>query len=743
MEIGNQEGNLQIYMRGVGTDYGTELGDMAAATHFDGIYIPRPRGVGSMFFDVQRVEVNRGPQGTLRGRNATAGSLNIITNPAELKKWDAMGSVQIGNYSQKLTKAMVNIPLGETVALRLASFTENHDPYYVNGGIVDTLRAAEDANTLAYRVSAKWEPSKKVSLAIRYDYTEEKGVGVSGTNIKGALDAGLLPEEIPNFRSIDYRGPQGRTNLRNYGLSGTFLADLGFMNVEFLSGYRAMRFKQTNGGNAGVVFPGKRNIEYDQWDTSRWHTESDSTVQELRFYAPDDAAIRWSFGGNYFYEDQYALLISTSDKSWWLASVEYNMPDIQSYATGAFADATFDIIKALRGTLGVRYTWEVKSRKGGIGNVNGFSGLTEAFRFGTEGFAPSGQGRTDFELGGGGEITDFTAGVSRWGVRDTLDDQIAAGATLVGTQQAQNGRVAANYPDFRVGLDYDLNPDSLLYGMFSTGHKSAGFNDSFSVTNAATGDLVATVAPTFKTEKVFATEIGSKNQFMDKKITLNASAFWYEYFDQQFNSLQSLVPRELLDDDQTALSAVRFNAGRSRILGLEADFVGRLPAGLVGKVSGMLLDARFVRARITDTRLGWDVAGGQRDVDLEGNYLPKAPPVSLTYGLEQNIPTEVGYFDWMVRATTKAKQYMLPFNGDGTDTDGNVNPSFSDSVPMNTRLDAAVGFTPTSGAFRLDGFVSNLTDQANMTAIINDPGLNLRFFNTPRQYGIRLTAYML
>lgn len=738
MEIGNQEGNLQVYMRGVGTDYGTELGDMAAATHFDGIYIPRPRGVGSMFFDVERVEVNRGPQGTLRGRNATAGSLNIITNSPQVKKWDAMASVQLGNYSQKLTKAMVNIPVGDTVAFRVATFTENREPFYSNAGPIDTLRAPEDANTLAYRVSGKWEPSKAVSITIRHDYTEEKGVGVLGSNFQPALNAGVLPEEIKNPRNLDLRGPQGRSDLKNYGVSGTFLFDFGPVNMEFLSGYRAMRFKQTNGGTAGVSFQGQQGVDYDKWDTSRWHTESDSTVQEVRFYADDDSAIRWSFGGNYFYEDQYALLISTSDKSWWLASVEYNMPDIQAYAAGAFADATFDITKVLRGTLGFRYTWEVKSRKGGIGNVNGISGLTEAFRFGTEGFQPTGQDRTDFSVTN--TIPDFTNGIENWGVRDTLDEQIAAGATLVGTQQAQNGRVSENYPDIRVGLDYDLTPDNLLYGMFSTGHKSSGFNDSFALPAGVGG---GSIAPTFRPETVYATEIGSKNQFLDKKLTVNGAAFWYEYTDQQFSNLQSLVPEDQLEEGQSALSALRFNAGKSRILGLEADIVGRLPAGFVGKLSGMLLDARFVRASIADTRLGYTPGTEIVNVDLEGNFLPKAPVLSITYGIEQSIPTEIGYFDWMVRATTKSKQYMLPYNGDGTDTQGNVRPAFSDSVPANTRLDISAGYTPQSGAFRLDGFISNVTDQANMTAIINSPDLNLRFYNTPRQVGLRLTTYML
>src|SRR5690606_23066111 len=92
-------------------------------------YVARPRGVGSMFFDIERVEINRGPQGTLRGRNATAGSLNIISKAPVLQEWDAEASLQLGNYSQKLAKGMVNIPLGDTVALRFAAFTENRDPF--------------------------------------------------------------------------------------------------------------------------------------------------------------------------------------------------------------------------------------------------------------------------------------------------------------------------------------------------------------------------------------------------------------------------------------------------------------------------------------------------------------------------------------------------------------------------------------------------------------------------------------
>ena len=87
LSVANNQGNIEIYIRGVGSSNNTELGDPAAATHLNGVYVPRPSGFGAAFFDIQRVEVNIGPQGTLRGRNATAGSVNIIPWGPGLKRF--------------------------------------------------------------------------------------------------------------------------------------------------------------------------------------------------------------------------------------------------------------------------------------------------------------------------------------------------------------------------------------------------------------------------------------------------------------------------------------------------------------------------------------------------------------------------------------------------------------------------------------------------------------------------------
>ena len=102
LDIGNNGGNLEVWVRGIGSSNNTELGDPAAAFHFNGVYIPRPSGIGSAFFDIQRVEVNVGPQGTIRGRNAMAGSINAISWDPGLEDFHYNVEAEIGNYGQKV-----------------------------------------------------------------------------------------------------------------------------------------------------------------------------------------------------------------------------------------------------------------------------------------------------------------------------------------------------------------------------------------------------------------------------------------------------------------------------------------------------------------------------------------------------------------------------------------------------------------------------------------------------------------
>ena len=106
LSVANNNGNIEVYIRGVGSSNNTELGDPAAATHLNDVYVARPAGFGAAFFDIERVEVNIGPQGTLRGRNATAGSVNIIPWAPGLGVFDAGVEASYGNYDQYTVKSI-------------------------------------------------------------------------------------------------------------------------------------------------------------------------------------------------------------------------------------------------------------------------------------------------------------------------------------------------------------------------------------------------------------------------------------------------------------------------------------------------------------------------------------------------------------------------------------------------------------------------------------------------------------
>jgi iron complex outermembrane receptor protein len=735
VEIGTQESNVEIYIRGIGSDYDTELGDPAVATHIDGVYIPRPRGMGSMLFDIERLEIAEGPQGTLRGRNAVAGSLNIITAKPVFDEWLGEATMQLGNYSQRLLRGMVNVPIAEHLALRLAGFGEVHEPFYKNAGPVYTLSPAESADSLAYRASLLYEPIKAVKITLQHDYTQEKGTGYSGSNYYGALHDGLLPNEVPDPRAVIYRGPQPYQDLKHLGVHGVVNVDLGPVELEYLGSYRDLTYHQVSAGNAGVAYPGEAPQAVDDWGTSYWNTSSKSVVQELRLFAPDSARLRWTAGGFFFNESQRAFLGTTVDNSNSYFGQEYNMPSVKDHAYAGYIDAIFDILESWRATGGVRVSTDSKSRDG-IGYSYSVNGITTPQRFGTEGFQFKEFGRTDYTPGGGSPTSDLVNGIASFGARDTLQNALAQpGVSLDATRLLeQHGSYQSKFVDFRIGTDYDITDKNLLYVMFSTGHKSGGFNDNELLPSGQS------VAPTYKPEALYSTELGSKNKFLNGKLITNVAAFWYEYRNQQFTSIEQIVSSGIADKAGSS-SSVRYNAAASRVLGLEANTSARLPLGLGADLGGLLMDARFVNGQVADTRLGYD-AGSQPIVNIDGNRLPRAPVLSLNYGLHQSIPTSVGKFDWSVSAQTRTAQYMTVFNGNGRDSAGNVNPNLSDRVPSYTKLDASVGYTPSNNRLRLEVFVLNLSDVVYMTTLINTPNLNLRFFNPPRQYGMRLTVML-
>jgi iron complex outermembrane recepter protein len=827
LQIGTQEGNTEIYIRGIGSDNNSEHGDPATAVHIDGVYVPRPRGLGSMFFDLERVEVNSGPQGTLRGRNALAGSINIVTAKPKLQEFGANLEATFGTYSQRRFQGMVNVPLGDTFAVRAAGFSETRDPYWVNAGQIYDIRPAEDADTYALRFQSRWQPTKTVNVLVGYDYTSERGTGWLGTNFNDYLTAEndqgtpdqsddvaipLQVDDIDNPRRVNYFGQQPRMAMANQGVRAEITLDAGPVIFEALGSYRDLHYDHMTGSSDGLVWDdpdGAGPLPGYDWSTDNFNpdahgqsfsiTESKSWVAELRAFAPDSARLRWTAGGFFFREDQKAFLGQTNDPANGYGGQEFTMPDVPSGAVAGYADATFDVVPEFRVLAGVRLTREFKDRKDGFwGQWGGLPGATGpddpiqgAGRFGTEGFKYADFDRTIYTLPANASVEDrvntFLNGIESFGARDQVPQVLCAdppegeerlrpaaaggfecafgvdpalGADGFGISVTpQNNHDDNVFFDWRAGVEYDAARDSLLYFTVSTGHKAGGYNDTLNLAGAPLYNS------TYDPESVLAFELGSKNVLNDRRIRLNASAFYYRYSDMVFQVLREVVPDPNPDDDQdvSASTSVRENATSANIYGLDIDFVYSLPAGLEAEVHALLMDARYGdNVEVSDGRIGFDVQNYV--VDIGGNWLPRASPYTFNYTLSQLLPTEAGIFNWVISGQTRGKHYMTPFNGEGSlippenpdraivvDANGVPNSQqyrdlirpngairLTDEVPTYTRFDVGIGWRHPDSRISIDGFVNNVFNTAYATTIISTPNLNLRFFNPPRVAGVRV-----
>ncbi len=808
LTIGTQESGTTIFIRGIGSDNNTELGDPAVALHVDGVYMPRARGFGAMFFDLERVEVNSGPQGTLRGRNAVGGTINVVTRQPNLTDFQANAEATFGTYALRAYQGMINLPLiNNHLALRVAARSEAHDPHWENAGPVHDLRAPQDQDDYALRATLKYQPSRAFSLTLAYDLTHEGGTGVVGANYEAALtrenpDGSLIPfdpNEVDNPRRVYLRGTQPSLDMDHQGVRASANVDTGPVLFEALASYRWLDYKQFSSPTSTVaVVPGMdlSTINPDVYGpANQWHLTSDSWIGELRAYAPDSERLRWSVGGFYFYEDQGTFLGQINDPVTGSAGGEFNHPHTIGWSLAGYADATFDVTDEFRVLGGARVTRDHKDRKNGFWGQ--WTGLPQANlpgvnpenatlgRFGTEGFLYKGLDRPTYtrEVDSiDARVNLFLDGIASFGARDEAaialcNDPPAAtpgqaqeprirlneegnwrctngtraqlsDGTNIFNWVPQNGEVNNTFFDWRVGTEYDLHKDNLLYATLSTGHKAAGFND----TQAFSDQPLFT--PKYGPESVYSLELGSKNLLFDRKLRLNASAFYFAYSGMQFQTIVQVGE----DDDPTdntvpPTSAVRQNAKkRTDVFGLDVDAMYTLPAGLQAGLHALLMDARFADGTIVnDNRLNFGAANAS--VDLGGNWLPRASALTLNYTLSQLLYTAAGSFDWMIQGQTRTTHYMTVFNGDGTrlvrpapgfdlenpayETAQRRVQRFTDVVPTFTIFNAGIGWKHPDGRLGVSGFVNNVFNTAYATPIVSTGGTNIRYYNAPRVAGIR------
>jgi iron complex outermembrane receptor protein len=343
LQIGAGGNSPQIYIRGVGDFAASSLSNPAVAVNIDGVYIARPQGFNSQFYDLERIEVLKGPQGTLYGRNASGGAINLVTRRPQLGEATGYIGLTYGNFDTKQLEAAVNVPLGDSLAARFAVNAVDRDGYLSDG--------TDDDERVAARARLLWDNGGAVSLLLNADYAWEGGKGPGyvmlpappGTDPWTSASDPRANAQIAATPPIGFLlPPVGIDSFRRnefWNVSAELEADLDFATLTLLPAYRNADLSERN-YPAGLRYtiPG---------------TDAEQTSMELRLANTSDA-LSWVLGGYFFDENQ-----DTEQRIFqgqFQDTIVYATPRIRSYA--AFGQTTLNLTDQLRAIAGLRYTYE-------------------------------------------------------------------------------------------------------------------------------------------------------------------------------------------------------------------------------------------------------------------------------------------------------------------------------------------------------------------------------------------------
>ena len=489
VNFGETTGNARIAIRGIGFDNISLGNEGRVAFHVDDVYLSRPAAALTSFFDLERVEVLRGPQGFLYGRNATAGAINLITRtPGE--ELNGYAKVTVGNYDRITLEGAIGGPLTDTVGARVSFRTTDRDGWGEN---LLTGADVDDESTRAVRGVLSFEPSDDLTILLRGDYFEQEdnaysfrylgqgslpdpSVGWPGLTPTGLLVGGTVPDD-PRDSTID-SGPENDREF--YGASLDVSWDIGDYNLRSITGYRSNYFETTSdldGTSAPLTV-------YYQF------SDSDHFSQEFRLSTVSDFG-DWMIGAYYFDEDLTASVNIPLDPFLipplglpgpiGLSRGFVGVGTIDTEAWALFGHFRWQASERLAVRLGARYSDEKKS----IDELNQIDLFTP--------YPPFGPLFPDTPPGG------------RVQSSETWDDFTPS-----------------------ITIEYQASDDLFAYFDYSQGFKSGGYN-------------LGNLQPAFDPEEIVQYEIGIRSEWMDSRLRANVSAFLYDYEDLQVSKVDGTV----------------------------------------------------------------------------------------------------------------------------------------------------------------------------------------------------------
>jgi len=694
---------FDLAMRGIVSTNRTEVGDAAVAFHVDGFYSPRPQGATLTLYDLDRLEALRGPQGTLFGRNANAGVINIVSAKPMLGANFGTLDLTVGDYDLTRLKGHVNLAMGETFALRGAGFVEKRDGYiaFLPGSAVSgSTPRYDNSDKFAVRLSGLWEPNQAWSVFASAERFADRGAGT--------IPVSLTPAPGHGLRSALISSP-GRLDMTNdtFHLRTDFRTSA--VEASYLFGYARMQRDNVSDQDVGLALdPALRALPNPplqaSYNEERRTEGADfiSTQHEFQLKPLDVDGLDWIAGAFYYEEnnsirfdvdvsDDRGALPGVADAGDVRYSQSFIQPERSLSSWAGYGQITWHLTDASRFSTGARYTEDAKADRHGINVVCPTPNAT----IGNGGFTLAGIRTADIPFSPNPDSAVPVPGACRITAHNDVDREWSKFT-------------------YMARFEFDFGADVLAYALTNSGFKSGVIQDGGTSANP---------------EEVVNYEIGLKAAMLDGSMTLNTVGFYSDYSD-------ILRARIEWMSDGTHQQVTR-NATRAQIYGVESELLWKIAANDTVQGVFTYLNAEYLDYPTIDSQYYVVNDPLTPVINLRGNQLPFAPEFTTALVYEHSfVFPNGGRLVPRLQTKYQSEMYLTDFNRP------------SDVQEAYTRTDVSLRYESESH-WMIEAFVQNVEDEAvknnvdlrgnqpGAGGVPGFPGVARAFFDPPRTYGLR------
>ncbi|WP_375382352.1 TonB-dependent receptor [uncultured Sphingomonas sp.] len=695
------------FIRGVGNFASTSYSDPAVAFNYDGVYVGRPTSAAGVFYDLDRIEVLKGPQGTLYGRNATGGAINVLPTQPKLGEFSGFGSVSYGDYNALNFQGAVNVPMGDKGALRISTNIVDRGAYLSDGESNEKVQAG--------RFQLKSELTPQLTVRVSGDYAHVGGAG----NGYGVVDSykydptlsslplgqrfDVTPSGIDPSQGVFSPASQAYLQAQRAGPSGRNLNALPAFPYQANNFYgaNAQIDYQTGLGTLTVVPAYRYSKLNDLGGTLASVLDKETAEQtsvEVRLGKTGVGIFDYNVGIYYFDESIKDHLAVNQEA---LAVQQNYTTGTESYA--GFGRLTVHIGQRLRLVGGARYTHDDKRFNGQSNRVTIVC---------TAGNCPTAPLFPFFNT-----FADIPFALPAFGVASGVGP--VAGTRITRGDVVVNASQSIGKGTYRGAVEFDLAPRSLLYASVETGYRSGGFS-------------LASGYETYQPEYITAYTAGSKNRFFDNRLQLNFEGFYWKYRNQQISHVGI--------DNTGQQGNFTQNIGTSSIKGGEAEV--RL---LVTPTTELSADLQYLSTKYdsftylapvgtappyTTCAVSPTTGGVFYNVDCSGKPAYNSPKWTLNLAAQKTVP--IGDYKVVFGADTqlRSSQYI------------GFEYRPAQLAPYNSRTNATISFGDARDRWTISGFVRNIEGDRTPTFASNVSigSLDAVITSPPRTYGVRLGA---